>query len=158
TGVEKAPVSPQPGWIIKGLLFDAEGRPLGAIFGDRPADMHFDPPPLLVNDQPNRSPTADKPYARIHAPRSDGGPTASPGERVLLTGHRLPAGAESVLTVGGRAVTEKLTATPNGTFDASSPAPLTRGFQRIEVRRNTAQGELLDAVTLLVKHADMPDD
>jgi hypothetical protein len=156
TGVEKAPVTPQTGWIIKGLLFDAEDRPLGAIFGDQPADMHFAAPPALVNDRPNRSPTADKPYARLYAPRSDGGPTASPGERVRVTGERFPGGTDLVLTVGGQVVSEKITVTPTGTFDVAIPAPAVRGFQQVEIRRNTAQRELLDAVTVLVKHADKP--
>lgn len=145
---------PKAGWIIKGLVFGKNYRLTGVIFGDKPMVTLQPRSPQEPNVKaPTTSPLAGKPYLQIVTNRFHGGPTATPGEPIQVTGTNFPPNAVLLVVIDGQPARDKVQADSKGSFKAESRAPQEMGMHRLEIRDGKGEKTLAGSM-LLVTHID----
>ena len=143
---------PQPGWIVKGIVLDPRNRVLAAAYGDRPMAM-AEPKEPEERQGSTRSPSADRPHIQLMTKRSDGSPSATPGEVFGVAGRNFPDGSVVVLVLDGKPLPEPRRVGQTGAFQAAVRAPKEHGLHRLEIRLQE-QDRALDGSMFLVKHVD----
>ena len=121
---------PQPGWIVKEIVLDPRNRVLAAAYGDRPMAM-AEPKEPEERQGSTRSPSADRPHIQLMTKRSDGSPSATPGEVFGVAGRNFPDGSVVVLVLDGKPLPEPRRVGQTGAFQAAVRAPKEHGLHRL---------------------------